>query len=86
MIKITAVRALPKFKIWIKFQDGQAGTVDLSDLAGKGVFSKWNEPGFFDAVFIDQETHAVAWPGGIDLCPDSLYEDVTGKSLFRAHA
>ena len=41
--------------------------MDLSDLAGKGVFSKWN--------------HKVAWPGGIDLCPDALYVEVTGKDI-----
>ena len=86
MPKIVEVRALPKFKIWIKFQDGKAGTVDLSDLAGKGVFSKWKEPGFFESVSIDKESHTAAWPGGIDLSPESLYQDITGKSPIRTHA
>lgn len=80
MLRIIDVRPLPKFHIRIKFQDGAEGTLDLSDLAGKGVFSKWKEPGFFESVFIDKESHTVAWPGGIDLSPESLYEEITGKS------
>lgn len=84
MVRIVDVRALPKFKIWIKFQDRKEGIVDLSDLVGKGVFAKWKEPGFFESVFIDKESRTVAWPGGIDLSPESLYEDITGKSPLKA--
>jgi hypothetical protein len=87
MLKIIDVRPLPGFKIRVKFQDGVEGQVDLSDLVGKGVFSKWKEPGFFESVFIDKESHTVAWPGGIDLSPESLYAEITGKSpLKTTHA
>jgi Protein of unknown function (DUF2442) len=87
MLKIIDVRPLPGFKILVKFQDGVEGQVDLSDLVGKGVFSKWKEPGFFESVFIDKESHTVAWPGGIDLSPETLYAEITGKSpLKTTHA
>jgi hypothetical protein len=81
MCKIIEVKPLPAYRVWLKYEDGIQGEVDLSDLAGKGVFSAWNEPGFFETLFIDPETGAVAWPGGIDLCPDSLYQDLTGLAL-----
>ena len=84
MLKIIDVRPLPGFKIWVKFQDGVEGNVDLSDLVGKGVFSKWKEAGFFESVFIDKESHTVAWPGGIDLSPESLHAEITGKRLLKA--
>ena len=84
VLKINEVRPLPGFKIWVKFQDGVEGNVDLSDLVGKGVFSKWKEPGFFESVFIDKESHTVAWPGGIDLSPESLHAEITGKRLPKA--
>lgn len=29
-------------------------------------------------VFVDEETDTVASPGNIDLCPDSLYDDLVG--------
>ncbi len=50
------------------------GTVDLSDMVGEGVFTVWEDPAEFAKVGIDPVTHMLAWPGGIDLCPDSLYE------------
>jgi hypothetical protein len=53
--------------------------VDLSDFAGKGVFSSWLEPGFFEQVKVT-DVGAAEWPGGIDLCPDTLYMRLTGKS------
>lgn len=82
MHRIVKVKPLPGFKIWIRFSDGVEGTVDLSDLAGKGVFKAWNDPGHFESVFIDTESHTVAWSGGIDLCPDPLYAEVSGTDIF----
>ena len=67
------------FRIFLKFSDGTAGVVDLSSFAGKGVFSKWLESGVFDAVSINT-SGALEWPGGLDLCPDTLYMRLTGKS------
>lgn len=82
MHKIIDVKPLEGFRIWIKFSDNVEGVVDLSDVAGKGVFSIWNDRAVFEAAFIDPVSHTVAWPGGIDLCPDSLYAEVSGVDLF----
>lgn len=82
MHRIVEVKPLPGFKVWLKFSDGVEGTVDLSDLAGKGVFEAWSDPKYFESVFIDQESYTIAWPGGIDLCPDSLYAEVTGTDVL----
>lgn len=82
MYRIVEVKPLPGFKVWLKFSDGIEGEVDLSDLIGKGVFEAWNDPKGFESVFIDPESHTIAWPGGIDLCPDSLYAEVTGIDVL----
>lgn len=63
MHRIVEVKPQAGFKVWLKFLDGVEGTVDLSELAGKGVFEAWNEPGMFDSVFIDPVSHTIAWPG-----------------------
>jgi hypothetical protein len=80
--RIIEVKPLSGFKAWLKFSDGVEGTVDLSDLAGKGVFEVWNDPKTFESVFINPESHTIEWPGGIDLCPDSLYAEVTGMDVL----
>ena len=80
------------FRLWLKYEDGIQGIVDLSDLAGRGVFEAWSEREVFDAVTVN-ESGAVVWPGEIDLCPDALYIRLTGRqaqqifpSLMRGRA
>ena len=41
MFKPIDVKALPGYKIWVRFADGTEGEADLSHLAGRGVFALW---------------------------------------------
>ena len=68
------------FKVWIRYSDGAEGEVDLSHLAGRGVFEAWNDRACFEAVYVT-EYDAIAWSEEIELCPDALYMRLTGKSL-----
>jgi hypothetical protein len=77
--KITEAKTLGNFRLWLRFSDGTEGTADLSDLAGKGVFSALSAPGAFARVKVT-DFGAIAWDNDIDLCPDALYLRVTGKS------
>ncbi|HET6511733.1 MAG TPA: DUF2442 domain-containing protein [Candidatus Kapabacteria bacterium] len=79
MIKITQAKPLQGYKLELLFTDGVRGIVDLSDMIGKGVFAKLADRHAFEQVYIDGGT--VAWEGGLDLCPDTLYSEVTGKSF-----
>ncbi len=81
MHKIIKVEPLPEFRVRIEFSDGVEGVVDLSNLAGKGIFSKWLDENYFKSVFVDPESHTIAWPGGIDLCPDGLYAEVAQRDF-----
>jgi hypothetical protein len=76
MHRIVNARPLPGYRLRLRFEDGVEGEVDLCELVGKGVFASWTDPAEFAKVSIDPESHTVAWPGDIDLCPESLYEDV----------
>ncbi len=75
-----AVQAIPLdgFRLWLKYADSIEGTVDLSDLAGRGVFEPWSGRKVFEAVTVN-ESGAIVWPGDIDLCPDALYLRLTGR-------
>ena len=78
-MKVTRVKPLAEYRLDVEFDDGVCGIVDLSDYAGAGVFAAWLKPRFFEQVAITSEG-ALAWPGGLDLCPDALYMRVTGKT------
>ena len=53
MKRITEARATPNYRLFVKFDDGASGEVDLSDLVGKGVFTAWQDPSVFAEVTID---------------------------------
>ena len=78
MRKILKVKALQGYRLELEFDDGVSGTVDLSDLVGKGVFGLWRDPSTFEQVRIGPSGELV-WSDEVDLCPDALYLKVTGR-------
>ena len=74
------VQVIPEFPVvHITFADGTQYTKDMSELMAKGgVFTALRDPEFFAQVSVAH--HTVTWPGEVDLCPDSLYMEATGRS------
>jgi hypothetical protein len=74
------VQVLDGYRLSLIFDNGTTGTVDLSHLAGKGVFSLWLDRKAFESVRIGPSGELV-WADQIDLCPDALYLKATGQSV-----
>jgi hypothetical protein len=72
--KIVACATRPNYRVWISFDDGLKGEVDLSDLVGQGVFEAWKSVEFFNEVRVDPMTDTLAWGDSIDLDPYALRE------------
>ena len=79
MLKPVAVEARDGLSIWIRYEDGVEGEIDLSDIAGKGVFEAWDDRAYFEGVYISDH-RSIAWDDVLELCPDSLYMELTGIS------
>jgi hypothetical protein len=79
MKKAVEVKALSGHRIWIRFVDGVEGEVDLSHLAGRGVFTAWADCRVFESVHLGT-SGAIAWNEELELCPDALYLRLTGKT------
>ena len=62
-------RLLEKYKLFLRFDDGVSGVVDLSD---------WKRDGVFEQVRITK-LGALEWRGELNLCADALYLKLTGK-------
>jgi hypothetical protein len=83
--KIIKCKPLENYHLWIRFDDGVEGNVDLNNLVGRGVFSAWNSLEFYKSVYIDKRTDTVAWGEDIDLDPYVLYNLVHHrKKLHKA--
>ena len=80
MIRPVEVKALEPYEIWLRYSDQSEGTVDLSELANRGVFKAWNETKVFQSVYIT-DYGSIAWGDEIELCADALYLKLTGKKV-----
>ena len=79
MFKLIEVKALSDYRIRVRFADGVEGEVDLSHLAGRGVFSLWRDYTVFQQVHLGPHGEIV-WNDEVELCPDSMYMQLTGKT------
>ncbi|MFQ5754136.1 MAG: DUF2442 domain-containing protein [bacterium] len=79
MFKPIEVKALPDYRIWVKYSDGVEGEVNLSHLVGKGVFKLWSDYSVFQKVYLGSHGE-IAWSDTIDLCPDAIYMEIAGKT------
>ena len=75
--RVTAVEALPGFRLRVVFADGLSGEVDMSGMlhsSRAGVFAKLADATLFARVGL--EYGAVSWPGELDLAPDAMHEAI----------
>jgi len=66
------------------FSDGTVGDIDFSAERWTGVLAPLNDPAYFAEVTVDLEAGTVAWPDGIDLAPEPLYEQARAHPLVTA--
>ncbi|WP_263819975.1 DUF2442 domain-containing protein [Salinibacter sp.] len=83
MFEPLEVKALSGYHIWIRYADGEEGEVDLSHLAGQGVFTLWDDEQEWKNVRV-AEDGAIRWSEEVELCPDATYLKLTGKSPGEA--
>ena len=78
-----SVKVLDGFKIWIEFNDGARGEIDLSRFAEQVWFEPWKDRRVFENVRVIPY-EAVIWGDDeetdMGLCADALYLELTGKS------
>lgn len=75
--RVASVKALPGYRISLRFRDGTEGVVDLSRLVhspSAGVFAKRSDPAVFAQVEV--EFRVVTWPGEVDLVPGTMYQEI----------
>lgn len=78
MPKLTHVTPRSGYKLFLEYDDGVTGEVDLSHLAGRGVFAAWNDLAVFETVSIGEHGE-VRWTDDLEVCADSLYLKISGK-------
>lgn len=81
---VVAVVSQEGYRLQVRFNDGTEGIVDLSRLIfsdNAGVFAMLADSRRFSEVTI--EYGAVSWPGGLDLAPDAMYDEIHAHGEWR---
>jgi Protein of unknown function (DUF2442) len=74
LFDVSAVEVVGDFRLRLTFEDGTVGEIDFGDRAWRGVFEPLRDPAYFARVRVDPEAGTIAWPDGVDMAPEHLYE------------
>lgn len=79
MYRVVQVEPLEDYRLYVEFEDGVQGEIDLSDRLFGPMFEPLQDVEFFKQVDID-DFGAICWPNGADLAPDALYLRLSDSS------
>jgi hypothetical protein len=76
MQDVIEARYIGKYTLWIRFEDGIAGEIDLSGELLGGVFEPLRDEAYFRQFRVNADTGTLEWPNRADFAPEFLYEKV----------
>jgi hypothetical protein len=79
MNRIVRVQPLSNCRLKITFNDGVSGIFAVEPHRRGGVFLNLLDTKVFNSVTINPDFGCVEWPGGIDLCPDTMHRTMLGS-------
>lgn len=73
-LKVSGVRPLEGYKLWVRFNNGEAKIFDFVPMLGAPAFSPLKDKDVFNSVYIDYGV--TVWnDGAIDIAPEYLYQN-----------
>ena len=75
LLDVTAVEVVGDFRLRLTFEDGTVGDVDFATREWRGILEPLSDATYFARVRVDPEAGTIAWPNGVDLAPEPLYEE-----------
>ncbi|CAG1011371.1 hypothetical protein RHIZO_04012 [Rhizobiaceae bacterium] len=72
--QVVEARYLGDYKVYLEFNDGRKGVVDLSDELYGEEMTPLRDRNRFSQVYLDKGLATLAWHEGQDFAPEFLYE------------
>ena len=72
MLHVKSAKYISGFKLWVSFDDGTDGEIDLDGILEGPMFEPLQDVNTFKKVAVDPELETVVWPNGADLAPEFL--------------
>jgi hypothetical protein len=71
---VVEARYLGDYKIWLEFNDGRKGVVDLADELYGAELLPLRDRCLFSQFYLDYGLASIAWLDGQDFAPEFLYD------------
>jgi hypothetical protein len=84
ILHTTEVKPLPGYRLFLCFNNGESGEVDLSDELDGEVFEPLRDPDVFATAYQHPLMRTVAWANGADLAPEFLLDLMRNKGQQAA--
>ena len=72
--RLIDVKYMADYRVWLKFDDGHQGEVDLQNELWGEIFEPLKRKDFFKTVRWDKELNTISWDNGADFSPEFLHE------------
>jgi hypothetical protein len=86
LVHVTGVAVIGDHQLRLLFEDGTVGDVSFDVNEWTGVFEPLRDPAVFAQVFVDGQFGTIAWPNGLDMAPEPLYQAAREHSLAPSSA
>src|SRR5436190_15726983 len=84
LARVTAARHVRAHVLWLRFEDGLEGEVDLEHGLRGQLFEPLRDPAMFAQVSVAHGT--VTWANGADWAPETLYEQLRAGNGVVLHS
>ena len=84
ILHTTEVTPLPSFRLFLRFNNGAAGEVDLSAELEGDIFEPLRDPALFATAAQHPVMRTVVWDNGADLAPEFLLDLMRAQRGERA--
>jgi hypothetical protein len=76
MNRVIGARYVSGYTVWVEFEDGTSGEIDLAAELEGPVFEPLRDTATFRSFAIHPDLHTLVWPNGADFAPEFLRERI----------
>ena len=84
MLEVVGAEYVEGYRIRLRFNNGEAGVVDLKDCLWGPVFEPLRDVAVFKRFGVSEVLHTLCWENDADFAPEFLYDKMAEQSHVTA--
>ncbi len=76
ILHVEEAKYLHDYVIWLRFNDGIEGEIDLENELEGEVFGPLRDKELFKSFKVDPVLETIVWENGVDLSPEFLHDNI----------